>query len=63
MSRLRKILKSLISSVTFWRDKEVPGVADTSQKDPIETRPEGSTEAICQELLKYGSGRAVFRRG
>ena len=51
MSRLRKILKSLISSVTFWRDKEVPGVADTIRKTQLK-QDQKARKNDMQELLR-----------
>jgi len=51
MSRLRKILKSLISSVTFWKDKDVPGVADTIRKTQLK-QDQKSRQGEMAELLK-----------
>ena len=51
MIRLRKILKSLISSVTFWRDKEVPGVADTIRKTQLK-QDQKARKNDMQELLR-----------
>ncbi len=35
MSKLRKILRSLINSVLFWKDKKMPGVADTIRRTQL----------------------------
>ena len=51
MSRLRTILKSLINSVKFWRDKEVPGVADQVRKTQLK-QDQKSRQSEMSELLK-----------
>jgi len=51
MSRLRKILSSLISYVKFWEDKEVPGVADTIRKTKLK-QDQKSRQSDMAELLR-----------
>ncbi len=51
MSKLRKILSSLISSVKFWKDKEVPGVADTIRKTQLK-QDQKSRQSDMAELLR-----------
>ena len=51
MIRLRKILRSLISSVTFWKDKDVPGVADTIRKTQLK-QDQKARKNDMQELLR-----------
>jgi hypothetical protein len=51
MSKLRKILSSLISSVIFWRDKEVPGVADQIRKTQLK-QDQKARQSEMQELLR-----------
>lgn len=57
MSRLRKILKSLISSVTFWRDKEVPGVADTIRRTQLKQDQKSRKNEMQELLLMVQEGR------
>lgn len=51
MSKLRKILSSLISSVKFWEDKEVPGVADQIRKTQLK-QDQKARQSDMSELLK-----------
>ena len=54
MRNLRKILKSLINSVLFWKDKEVPGVADTIRKTQLK-QDQKSRQSDMSELLRMVS--------
>ena len=51
MSRLKRILSSLISYVKFWEDKEVPGVADTVRKTQLK-QDQKSRQSDMSELLR-----------
>lgn len=51
MSKLRKTLSSLISSVTFWKDKKVPGVADQIRKTQLKQDQKARKNDMA-ELLK-----------
>lgn len=57
MSRLRKILKSLISSVTFWKDKDVPGVADTIRRTQLKQDQKSRKNEMQELLLMVQEGR------
>jgi hypothetical protein len=54
MSRLRKILSSLINYVRFWKDKDVPGVADQIRKTQLK-QDQKSRKSDMEELLKLVS--------
>ncbi len=51
MNRLRKVLLSLINSVKFWKDKEVPGVADQIRKPQLK-KDQRSRKSDMSELLR-----------
>jgi len=51
MNKLKRILSSLISSVKFWRDKDVPGVADAIRKTQLK-QDQKSRQADMKELLR-----------
>jgi len=51
MSKLRRILSSLINFVRFWKDKDVPGVADTIRKTQLR-QEQKARQSDMQELLK-----------
>lgn len=52
MEKLRKILRSLISSVKFWKGREeVPGVADKIRRTQLK-QDQKARQADMQELLK-----------
>ena len=51
MSKVRKILSSLISSVTFWKGKDVPGVADQIRKTNLK-QEQKARKTDMEELLK-----------
>ena len=51
MGKLRKILRSLISSVLFWKDKKVPGVADTIRRTQLK-QDQKSRQTDMSELLR-----------
>ncbi len=51
MSKLRKVLRSLLSSVLFWKDKKVPGVADTIRKTQLK-QEQKSRQSDMSELLR-----------
>ncbi len=51
MIKLRKILSSLINYVTFWKDNEVPGVANQIRKTQLK-QDQKSRHSDMQELLR-----------
>lgn len=51
MGLMRNILRSLINSVTFWKDKDVPGVADTIRKTQLK-QDKKARQSDMQELLR-----------
>lgn len=51
MGKMKKILSSLINSVKFWKDEEVPGVADQIKKTQLK-QEQKARQADMQELLK-----------
>ena len=51
MPKLKKILSSLINFAKFWRDKEVPGVADQVRKTQL-SQEQKARKSEMQELLK-----------
>ncbi len=57
MSRLRKILSSLISYVKFWEDKEVPGVADTIRKTRLKQDQKARQSDMAELLRMVQEGR------
>ena len=51
MGLMRNILRSLINSGTFWKDKDVPGVADTIRKTQLK-QDKKARQSDMQELLR-----------
>ncbi len=57
MSKLRKALRSLISSVLFWKDKHVPGVADTIRKTQLKQDQKARQSDMAELLVMVQEGR------
>ncbi len=51
MGRMRNILRSLINYVPFWKDKDVPGVADTIRRTQLK-QDKKARQSDMQELLR-----------
>ena len=51
MNKSRKILSSLINFVKFWKDKDVPGVADQIRKTQLK-QDQKARQSDMQELLR-----------
>ena len=51
MTKWKRILSSLINSVRFWKDKDVPGVADQIRKTKL-IQDQRSRQLDAQELLR-----------
>lgn len=51
MNRLMKVLRSLLNSVPFWKDKDVPGVADQVRKTQLK-QDQKARQGDMKELLR-----------